>query len=397
MAIPFQLQLIRAAINLLSEHFHELTICDLAAGTNGGSLFLEMGVSINISGGRYGNPLQSAVNAQHLQPDIEFIRYLIFKGADINAQGGQDGSALQAAVSSQGRPLEPHMLEVVRLLLEKGADVNIGGGIAGGVLQAAATSGQDELVQLFIECGASINSSDGLYGSALTSACYHGHKSTVQLLLRAGAKMYSGKLPGLNTPLEAAAEGGYIEIVKILLDAGADVSDHGEDRIALHSAVRSKAIFELILNYGANIDACGGRYENVLQAAAKEGNLEVMAICLDHGVDINKNGGGYGNALQAAIISGQEAFRYLLDRGADPCLTGGKFGTALQAAAYQGAVSIVETLLDLGVKDVAGGFWGSALEAAKHSIGKLADKEVILNLLVGRGGGIRLPPSNNKA
>ncbi|KAG4025794.1 hypothetical protein MFRU_050g00120 [Monilinia fructicola] len=387
---------------IFQEHKDSLFGNPLSAAAHKGSyklvdLFLEMGVSINISGGRYGNPLQSAVNAQHLQPDIEFIRYLIFKGADINAQGGQDGSALQAAVSSQGRPLEPHMLEVVRLLLEKGADVNIGGGIAGGVLQAAATSGQDELVQLFIECGASINSSDGLYGSALTSACYHGHKSTVQLLLRAGAKMYSGKLPGLNTPLEAAAEGGYIEIVKILLDAGADVSDHGEDRIALHSAVRSKAIFELILNYGANIDACGGRYENVLQAAAKEGNLEVMAICLDHGVDINKNGGGYGNALQAAIISGQEAFRYLLDRGADPCLTGGKFGTALQAAAYQGAVSIVETLLDLGVKDVAGGFWGSALEAAKHSIGKLADKEVILNLLVGRGGGIRLPPSNNKA
>lgn len=360
-------------------------------------LFLEMGVSINISGGRYGTPLQSAINAQHLRPNIEFIRYLLSKGAEINAQGGQDGSALQAAVNRHGRRLEPHMVEITHLLLEKGANVNIGGGAAGGVLQAAAASGHDELVQLFIEYGASIDSSEGLYGSALTNACYHGHKSTVQLLLRAGAKMYSDQPLEHNTPLEEAAEGGYTEIVKILLDAGADVSDTGADRLALHSAVKDKTIFELILNHGANIHASGGRYGNVLQAAAKGGNVEVMAICLDYGVDINKDGGGFGNALQAAIISGREAFTYLLNRGADPFLVGGKFGTALQTAAYQGAVEIVETLLGLGVTDAEGGFWGSALEAAEHGIGNAADKNVIINLLEVQGGGIRLPFPDKKS
>ncbi|ESZ93142.1 hypothetical protein SBOR_6469 [Sclerotinia borealis F-4128] len=378
------------------EHENSLFGNPLSAAAHKGSyklveLFLEMGISINLSGGRYGNPLQSAVNAQHLHPNIDFIRYLVSKGADVNVQGGQDGSALQAAVSRHGRPLKPHMLEIVHLLLKKGADVNIGGGAVGGVLQAAAANGHDELVQLFIDSGASINSSDGLYGSALTNACYHGHESTVQLLLRAGAKIYSNPSPGMYTPLEAAAGGGFIDIVKILLDAGADVSSQGEDRIALHSAVRSKAIFELILNHGADINACGGRYDNVLQAAAKEGNLETIAICLDHGADINKNGGGFGNALQAAIIGGEEAFRYLLGRGADPCLTGGKFGTALQTAACQGAVGIVKTLLDLGATDAEGGFWGSALEAAEHVVGNSADKEIIINLLIERGGGIRLP------
>jgi ankyrin repeat protein len=55
-----------------------------------------------------------------------------------------------------------------------------------------------------------------------------------------------------------------------------------------------------------------------LQAAAAKDSIDVVKLLLDAGADINAKGGYYGNALQAAVFKGSvDLVRLLLDAGAD--------------------------------------------------------------------------------
>ncbi|KAK4119594.1 hypothetical protein N657DRAFT_537577, partial [Parathielavia appendiculata] len=59
-----------------------------------------------------------------------------------------------------------------------------------------------------------------------------------------------------------------------------------------------------------------GYYGNALQAASARGHQEIVKLLLDKGAEVNKQGGYYGNALQAASARGhQDIVKLLLDKG----------------------------------------------------------------------------------
>lgn len=64
--------------------------------------------------------------------------------------------------------------------------------------------------------------------------------------------------------------------------------------------------------------------------AAEKGYEEVVKLLLDKGVDVNTQGGQFGNALQAASLGGHEQMVNLLpDKGADIYAQGGYFSNVL--------------------------------------------------------------------
>jgi uncharacterized protein len=72
---------------------------------------------------------------------------------------------------------------------------------------------------------------------ALAIAAGEGNTSRVQLLLRFGASPNAEGVDGTTTALIAAAQGGHAEIVKVLLERGADANlKDDEDRTALDRA-----------------------------------------------------------------------------------------------------------------------------------------------------------------
>lgn len=103
------------------------------------------------------------------------------------------------------------------------------------------------------------------------------------------------------------------------------------------------------------IDASDGT-QTPLCFAAEEGNEDVVRILLDNGADVNARGGNPGNALCAASKTGQdEIIRILLENGAEinTRVDCGGFTTALGAASYYGHEQTVRLLLENGADATA--------------------------------------------
>ena len=116
-------------------------------------------------------------------------------------------------------------------------------------------------------------------------------------------------------------------------------------------------IVKLLLDRGADVNApAGGHYGTALYAAAcvyrdttiHEDSLEIVQRLLDSGADVNATGGSYGSALGAAAARGKlDVVRLLLYNGADLNLTKGQGARPLELAEQQGHQDIVTLLRGL--------------------------------------------------
>jgi hypothetical protein len=76
-------------------------------------------------------------------------------------------------------------------------------------------------------------------------------------------------------------------------------------------------VIRLLLDAGAEVNAQGGEYGNALQAASLEGYEQIVKTLLNAGAEVNTQGGEYGNALQTASAGGYEQIvKMLLNAGA---------------------------------------------------------------------------------
>ncbi|KAJ3966507.1 ankyrin repeat-containing domain protein [Lentinula raphanica] len=219
-----------------------------------------------------------------------------------------------------------------------------------------------------VKIGANTNHVGVEIGTAIQAAASGGFREIVQLLLEHEADVnVQGGFFG--TALQAAAFGDYMEIVQLLLKYNANINAKGGHYgTALQAAASqgSSKTIQLLLEFNADVNAQGGYFGTALQAAAYQGHKDVVQILLNHQADINFQGGYHGTALQAAAFGGHKGtVQLLLKYNADINSQGGHYGTALEAAAFGGHKSIIELLLKQNVKvNAKGGYYGTALQAA---------------------------------
>lgn len=94
------------------------------------------------------------------------------------------------------------------------------------------------------------------------------------------------------------------------------------------------------------------KYGNALQAAAtRNGNLNIVKFLIDSGADVNAQGGEYGNSLQAAAVYGTLGLvKFLIENGADVNAQGGCHESALQTTINESKQDIESLLRNNGAK-----------------------------------------------
>ena len=219
----------------------------------------------------------------------------------------------------------------------------------------AAKEGRAIITLMLVTAGANVNAAVD-DRTALQAAAEGGHLEVAERLLAATADVnapaaeYSGR-----TALQAAAEGGHLEVVERLLAAAADVNAPAAEysgRTALQAAAGGGhlEVVERLLVAAAAVNApAAAKYgRTALQAAAGGGHLEVVERLLAATAHVNAPAAGYGRtALQAAAEGGHiKVVERLLAATADVNAPAAGYGrTALQAAAGGGHLEVVERLL----------------------------------------------------
>ena len=191
---------------------------------------------------------------------------------DVNADGGSNGTPLNAALIKQD-------VEIALALLQNGANINVVDILGESSLHRAARFGLRAAVGLLLEHQADVNihTRDEQW-TPLHLAARAGELDVCRLLLKHGANVTSKGIDGW-TPLHLASRNGHLGVVQELLVHGADPNIQKEELwTSLHSASNYSGSFEivkLLVRHGAALDKTTSDQETPLHVAARAGDLNI--------------------------------------------------------------------------------------------------------------------------
>jgi uncharacterized protein len=202
----------------------------------------------------------------------------------------------------------------------------------------AAVSARDMMsINAFLDAGINPNAQNATDGrTALINAAARGDLEVVKVLVQRGADVNVKDKQGY-TALFHAIEAMYDDVALVLLSQpGLDPNARGlNGSTALLKYVwrdRKDAV-EKLLEHRADVNAQDADGDAPLHGAAQNGNVEILNLLLDKGADPNvKNKLGGTPLMWAAVFGNETAAERLLERGADASLKDADGMTALDWA-----------------------------------------------------------------
>lgn len=266
-----------------------------------------------------------AMHTATSQGHVEMLRRLVARDININIRHEQGRTPLHTALYSPqlmgGVGEIPPLNKAAVVLLELGADPNLRDNDGMTPLQLAIVYNRKEFAEKLLARGAEVDvfSAAALgqlktviaamaddpkrihqlhwHGPPLVWAAAAGQTEIVKWLLERGADINGGRDPkvyrGLS-PLSAGVRRGDCALVELLLDRGADPNAPNEDALQVAIGAGRVEIVKLLLDRKAAVnqptrdgnDPFGAAKHSPLHMAAGRGYAEIAALLIQHGADI---------------------------------------------------------------------------------------------------------------
>ncbi|KAL6714269.1 hypothetical protein ACLMJK_007692 [Lecanora helva] len=308
-------------------------------------LLLGANADVNAMGSPDGG--RTALQAAAASGSLELVELSIGRGADINAEPMANNglTCLQAAVTSGN-------IALVLVLLDRGADVNSPPADVKGrtALQAAVMNRDVQMCHLLLRAGSEVNGYAARSGgrTALQAAVenfdkehsFHKPDSTIDeytilyTLLDAGADVDapSAVIDG-SSAFAAAVRTEYTDLARLILENMTFPIEYTEEAVILQRAISTGSIdlVKIVIEAKADVDHradgewySGGSWRQqplALQWALWTGKLEIANLLVEAGAFwiTDPPSSCAGNELQLAVYgSAKHAVRYLLCKGVSP-------------------------------------------------------------------------------
>jgi ankyrin repeat protein len=163
-----------------------------------------------------------------------------------------------------------------------------------------------------------------IYNRAMNYAAEGGHMEIVKLMIEKGATEF-------NSAMYNAARGGHMEIVKLMIEKGAT-----EFNWAMGDAAKGghMEIVKLMIEKGAT------DFDSAMRNAARGGNMEIVKLMIEKGathfITAMRNAAGEGH---------MEIVKLMIEKGATD------FDSAMRNAALGGHIEIVKLMIEKGATD----------------------------------------------
>ena len=204
---------------------------------------------------------------------------------------------------------------------------------------------------LIVEYPQYINTRGGLNHSPLVATLYKRHLEAADILHSHGAAL---DVRGYErqTPLHAASADGLSDIVRWLLDRGADASsvqDSFETPLHMAAANGRLEVVQILLQHGVDVNAANDDDHTPLHLASENHHFNTVRLLLDHVADIHARDWSQSTPLHLASFGGSaETVRLLIEHGADVNAQNESHSTPLHLASSGGKTATVWLLIDHG-------------------------------------------------
>jgi ankyrin repeat protein len=219
-------------------------------------------------------------------------------------------------------------------------------------LRIAASANKPNAVQVLIKYGVELNENAvNMSGTPLLVACMNNFLQIAKLLIEAGAN--PNIISIIGTPLHAAIHQNHPEIVKLLI-AAPEIdfnarSSGGDTPLHLAATKNLPEISNLLIEAGADIESQNQR-DTPLHKAVMLNSLETVKLLAKAGANLKAKGlmGTPLHISQSVAIA-----KVLLDAGADIEAVRADNCTPLHGAVHTGRVEVVEFLVGAGASLLA--------------------------------------------